>query len=113
MASVKNLYVDQGDTFDAQLKFYDDTNVLWQLEDYTASATIKKSYYSTSSVEFEVSFPVDRSTGAVNLQLSATKTLAMDPGRYVYDVVLTTPGGNNIRVLEGIITINPGITRAP
>ena len=46
----------------------------------------------------------------VVLTLLATVTSGMDPGRYLYDVVVTSAGGTKTRVIEGIVTINAGIT---
>jgi hypothetical protein len=41
---------------------------------------------------------------------SAT-TANLTPGRYVYDVLLTSSTGVKTRVIEGIITIMPSVTR--
>lgn len=110
MAAVKNLYVDQGTDFNAQITIYDDNNAPWNLTGYTGSAKIRKSYYSTNSVNFTVSFLAIRTTGTVILELSSTQTSAMEQGRYLYDVVLTDSSGKKTRVIEGIVTINPGVT---
>ena len=110
MAAVKNLYVDQGTDFNAQITIYDDNNAPWNLTGYTGSAKIRKSYYSTNSVNFAVSFLAIRTTGTVILELTSAQTSAMEQGRYLYDVVLTDSSGKKTRVIEGIVTINPGVT---
>ena len=110
MAAVKNLYIDQGADFNAQITIYDDNNAPWDLEGYTGEAKIRKSYYSSTSVDFTVSFPVIRTTGIVILDLTSTQTSTMEQGRYLYDVVLTNSSGKKTRVIEGIVTINPGVT---
>jgi hypothetical protein len=110
MAAVKNLYVDQGSDFNAQITIYDDDNNPWNLTGYTGQAKIRKSYYSTTSVNFTVSFPVARTTGTVILDLSSSQTSLLEQGRYLYDVVLTNSSGKKTRVIEGIVTINPGVT---
>jgi hypothetical protein len=110
MAAVKNLYVDQGSDFNAQITIYDDNNNPWNLTGYTGQAKIRKSYYSTTSVNFTVSFPVARTTGTVILDLSSSQTSLLEQGRYLYDVVLTNSSGKKTRVIEGIVTINPGVT---
>ncbi len=110
MAAVKNLYVDQGSDFNAQITIYDDNNAPWDLTGYTGQAKIRKSYYSTTSVNFTVSFPVARTTGTVILELSSSQTSLLEQGRYLYDVVLTNSSGKKTRVIEGIVTINPGVT---
>jgi hypothetical protein len=110
MAAVKNLYVDQGSDFNAQITIYDDNNAPWNLTGYTGAAKIRKSYYSSTSVDFTVSFAVARNTGTVILDLSAAQTTLLEQGRYLYDVVLTNSSGKKTRVIEGIVTINAGVT---
>ena len=110
MAAVKNLYVDQGADFSAQLTIYDDNNAPWDLTGYTGLAKIRKSYYSTNSVDFTVTFNVNRTTGIINLILNSSQTSTMEQGRYLYDVVITNNSNKKTRVIEGIVTINPGVT---
>lgn len=110
MAAVKNLYIDQGSDFNAQITVYDDNNQPWNLTNYTGAAKIRKSYYSTSFVSFSVSFSANRATGNVILDLTSAQTSLMEQGRYIYDVVLTDSLGKKTRVIEGIVTINPGVT---
>jgi hypothetical protein len=110
MAAVKNLYIDQGSDFNAQITIYDNNNAPWDLTGYTGNAKIRKSYYSTNSVNFAVSFPVIRTTGTVILDLTSVQTSSLEQGRYLYDVVLTNSSGKKTRVIEGIVTINPGVT---
>lgn len=110
MAAVKNLYVDQGADFSVQLTVYDDNNAPWNLTGYTGLAKIRKSYYSTNSVDFTVTFNANRTTGIINLNLNSSQTSAMEQGRYLYDVVITNTSNKKTRVIEGIVTINPGVT---
>lgn len=110
MAAVKNLYVDQGTDFNAQITIYDDNNAPWDLTGYTGEAKIRKSYYSTNSVNFTVTFTTIRTTGIVILDLASAQTSTMEQGRYLYDVVLTNASGKKTRVIEGIVTINAGVT---
>ena len=107
MAAVHNLYIDQGADFSAQIGIYDDSNLPWNLAGYTGSAKIKKSYYSSTSVDFTVSV---NGNGTVSLSLPSSSTSNMEQGRYLYDVVITSNGGVKTRVIEGIVTINPGVT---
>ena len=109
MAAVHNLYIDQGSDFSAEIAIYDDSNLSWDLNGYTGSAKIKKSYYSSTSVDFSVS--VNQGNGTVSLSLTSSTTSDMEQGRYLYDVVITSNGGVKTRVIEGIVTINPGVTK--
>lgn len=111
MAAAKNLYIDQGSDFSAQVTIYDDNNNPWNLNGYTGTAKIRKSYYSSTSVDFTVSFNPTRTTGIVILELSSAQTSSMEHGRYLYDVVIQNASGKKTRVIEGIVTINPGVTK--
>lgn len=107
MAAVHNLYIDQGADFSADIGIFDDFNTAWNLSGYTGEAKIKKSYYSSTSTSFTVSV---NAAGTVTLTLTATNTSTLDEGRYLYDVVITSAGGSKTRVIEGLVTINPGVT---
>tara|TARA_B100001113_G_scaffold289618_1_gene245571 strand:- start:704 stop:1033 length:330 start_codon:yes stop_codon:yes gene_type:complete len=109
MAAVHNLYVDQGADFTVEVGIYDDNNAAWNLTGYSVAAKIKKSYYSSTSTSFTATVS-STSTGTVVLTLLDSVTTAMDPGRYLYDVIVTSAGGTKTRVIEGIVTINPGVT---
>jgi hypothetical protein len=108
MAAVHNLYIDQGTDFSAEIGIFDDSNLPWDLDGFTGTAKIKKSYYSSTSVDFNVS--INEGNGTVSLSLSSSITSDMEYGRYLYDVVIVSNGGVKTRVIEGIVTINPGVT---
>ena len=73
---------------------------------YSGAAKMKKSHYSSTSHAFTVSI----GTGKVTLAMTAATTAAIEAGRYLYDVVITASGGTKTRVIEGLVTINPGVT---
>lgn len=107
MAAVHNLYIDQGADFSAEIGIYDDFNIPWNLDGYTGEAKLKKSYYSTSSYDFNVSVSTD---GTIILFMPSSTTSGIEQGRYLYDVVITSSAGTKTRVIEGLVTINPGVT---
>ena len=43
---------------------------------------------------------------------TGAQTAAISQGRYVYDVVIIASGGDKTRVVEGIATINPSVSRS-
>ena len=108
MAAVQNLYIDQGADFSVDIGIYDDFNSPWDLNGYTGESKIKKSYYSSTSTPFTVT--VNAATGTVTLALTAANTSALSEGRYLYDVVITSAAGTKTRVIEGLVTINQGVT---
>ena len=78
---------------------------------YTALAQIRKTYESTTATNFTVTFDSDRTTGKITISLSDTQTSALEYGRYVYDLVITDVSATKTRVVEGIATVNPSVSR--
>tara|TARA_B100000686_G_scaffold275020_1_gene293347 strand:+ start:26 stop:361 length:336 start_codon:yes stop_codon:yes gene_type:complete len=105
-----NLLLEKGTDFDATFNIQNEDNTTpLNLTGYTAEAKLKKSYYATSSTSFVVDF-VDRYNGILKISLTNTSTSALDPRRYVYDIVLTSPQSIKTRVIEGILEVTPGVT---
>lgn len=108
MAIKANLTIDQGTDYQTSITLTDvDDNVV-NLSGYTANAQIRKTYTSSNAVNFTVSLIA--ATGEVALSLTDTQTSNLVPGRYVYDVLLTSTGITT-RIVEGIVTVTPGVTR--
>lgn len=108
MASKANLIIDQGTTFSTTITVTDDDGNALDLSGYTGAAQIRKHYTSSNSVSFNVS--ISAATGEVTLSLTANATSNIVAGRYVYDCELTNSGTVS-RVLEGIVTVTPQVTR--
>lgn len=109
MAIKANLFVDQGATYATKLVVADPNGTPVDLTGYTAAAQIRKHYTSSNAVSFSVS--ITPSTGSVVLNLSANSTANLVAGRYVYDVELTDGSGRISRIIEGIVTVSPNVTR--
>lgn len=108
MALKANLTVDQGTDYQTSITLTDiDDNVV-NLSGYTANAQIRKTYTSSNAVNFTVT--LGTATGEVGLSLTDAQTSNIVPGRYVYDVLLTREGITT-RIVEGIVTVTPGVTR--
>lgn len=109
MGTKANLKVDQGSDFSTAINLTDDDGNALNLAGYTGAAQIRKYYTSTTSYNFDVD--ITANTGQITLSLTANTTNNITAGRYVYDLEITDSGGVVSRVLEGIITITPGVTR--
>lgn len=109
MAQIQNIYIDQGTTFSLSIVVNDQNGDPKDLSEYTAAAQMRKSYYTNTSINFtaQISLPED---GEVTVSLTATQTSAIKAGRYVYDIEITGEG-ETLRVLEGIVIINPEVTK--
>ena len=43
--------------------------------------------------------------------MSSANTANLTPGRYMYDVIITSPQSQVTRVVEGIVNVLAGVTR--
>ena len=111
MASISNIFIDQGATFTTTLTINDSHGSALDLTNYTAIAQIRKSPSSSTSTSFTVAFASDRTTGQLTISLTDTQTTALEAGRYNYDVLITDSSGTKTRVVEGIATVNPSVSR--
>ena len=115
MAITVNLNIDQGADFSTVLTLQDDSGNLTNLTGSSIYSQFRKSYGATTGYSFVVTIPSPTS-GAFTLGLSASASSAIKAGRYLYDVeIISTSGGvtNTARVIEGIVTISPQITKTP
>ena len=108
MATKANLVIDQGSTFSTDLVLTDDNGDLLELSGYSAASQIRKWYSSTNSVSFAAT--INSQEASINLFLSSNQTNSLTAGRYVYDVEIND-GSTILRVVEGIITVTPNVTR--
>ena len=110
MAITRNLYIDQGSEFYDEFPLTDSSGAVLNLSAFTAQATMKKSYSATDAIDLGANIPAPIE-GKVSVYLSATDTSELTSGRYVYDMVIVEAiSGRKIRVVEGIVVVNPGVT---
>jgi len=109
MATKANLVIDQGTTYTTDLNLTDENGDPLVLSGYTANSQIRKHYTSSNSVVFSTS--INAVAGIITLSLTANQTANMASGRYVYDVELTDASNSVSRIVEGIVTVTPQVTR--
>ena len=110
MAIIANIFIDQGTDFSITVDVTDTSGGALNMSGYSASAQIRKTYGS-SSVSSTFSTSIAEGTGQVTLSLTDTQTTALESGRYVYDLNVTSGGGQTTRVVEGQAIVTPGVTR--
>jgi hypothetical protein len=111
MATISNIFIDQGASFSTTVTISDSDGSALDLTAYTALAQIRKTYESTTAIDFTTEFASDRTTGQITISLTDTQTSTFESGRYVYDLVITGVNGVKTRVVEGIATVNPSVSR--
>jgi D-Tyr-tRNAtyr deacylase len=108
MAVKANLVIDQGADYSTSVSLTDVDGNIIVLNNYTVSAQLRKTYSSSNSISFTAS--INESLGIINLSLTDAQTANIAAGRYVYDVFITNSGITS-RIVEGIVTVTPRVTR--
>jgi hypothetical protein len=112
MSAYVELFMDQGATFNSVINLADDTtNLTIDVSEYTIRSQMRRSYYSASPTATLTCTKTDAANGEIVISLTASQTSKIKAGRYLFDLETETPSGVVTRVLEGIITVTPGITR--
>lgn len=111
MASFLELYCDQGTDYSIKLDLTNDDGSSINVTNYVFNSSIRKSYYSQSvTANLNVTI-ADAANGTVVLSMNAATTAGIKSGRYLYDIKMLKPDTTVSRVLEGIITVFPQITK--
>ena len=110
MAAFSEIVIEQGATFNTTITVEDTAGAAINLYGYTANSMMRKSYYSSSATTI-TSTVTGTANGEITLTVSATNTAGLTPGRYVYDVIITSSTSVVTRVVEGIVTVLPSVTR--
>lgn len=105
------LTINQGATFESDLDLVDDDGSAINVAGYVFSGQIRKSYYSLNPTANLTLNIVNAANGNVNIVLSAATTANIKAGRYVYDVKMTDTANVTTRIVEGIITVTPQVTK--
>jgi hypothetical protein len=103
-----NIVIPQGTDFSEVFTSTESDGSISNLSNYVGSAKIKKHPGSTSSQSFTVS--IIGAIGEVSIAMTSGKTVALEPGRYYYDIVLTSGSGSVSRMVEGMAFVTAGIT---
>lgn len=108
MSTKANITIDIGTTFSLDLTLRDQNDNLLNLSDYISLAQMKKWYTSKHSIKFVTS--IDASTSTVTISMPVSQTSTIEPGRYVYDVIVIDSLNNVSRVVEGMVDASPAVT---
>lgn len=112
MARVIHLEIDQSTTFERSFQALDSSGTAIDLTNYTVKAQAKPTYTSFVAHTFTATV-TDALNGRFTLSLTDIETRDLPPGRMLYDIKITsTITGNVLRIIEGIVQVNPAITDA-
>ena len=110
MAAYSEIYVEQNADFSTTINLKDSQGDVINLSGYSASSQMRKSYYSSSATSFNVSVS-NTATGEITVSMTSANTANISAGRYMYDVIITSPQNQVTRVVEGIVNVLAGVTR--
>lgn len=110
MAGFVELTLEQGANFTTVLDLKDSGGGILNLTGYSAASQMRKSYYSNTATSFAVTV-TDALAGQITMTMNSANTSNVTPGRYVYDVLITSGSGVKTRIIEGIVTVLPSVTR--
>ena len=107
MASVVNLFVDQGSDYTLTLTVKDDSGNATDITGYTVEAYFQKWTGATQVYKFTPTV-TDATAGKVQIALKGSVSDDIPSGRYSYDVVINH-ASNDItrRVIQGSLVLNP------
>lgn len=112
MAVYANIFVDQGAKYSSAIDVVSANGAPLNLTTYTITGKIRKSYHSTTSVDFGIDV-YDAPNGKIQIYLEPSKTALLKAGRYVYDIQVASNLDSNdvLRIVEGQVEVNPRVTR--
>lgn len=114
MAIAINFVLDQGTTFEAIATIENEDGSIFDLTDLTPYCQMRKSFYTTNAIDITAEVLGDPTEGQIKLSLLPSETDPIRAGRYVYDVEVRDVSGDYVkRVLQGVITVHPQVTRTP
>lgn len=111
MAGNYTIVTTQGDTWKFNATVETD-GVAWNFTGYTAKMQVKESSsalntYLDLATGDEITL---NSSGKISITVSAAVMATVPPGRWVYDLEVTSSGGEKTTLLEGNFVVSPQVT---
>jgi hypothetical protein len=112
MASIVDLYIDQGSDFYAELVLENEDRNIIDLTGFEIYSQFRKSPGTPTYYTFETDIVDQPALGKISLSLPGMVSTNIKPGRYLYDVEIVDSINNiRLRVVEGVVIVTPEITR--
>lgn len=110
MATIANIFIDQGANYSNIITVSGTNGSALDLTGYTVASQMRKSYSSSTAHNLNAAV-YNAASGQVRMTLTAAQSEAIPPGRYLYDLEITSGSGAKTRVVEGVATVTPQITQ--
>jgi len=109
MSGKYNIVAEQGATFNLNFRVETD-GTPWNLTGYTFAMQVRRSTSSNTTL-LSITSATMTSGGHVSATATATTMSGVPAGRWVYDIELTSSGGQVTRILEGRFIVTPEVTQ--
>ena len=109
-AGTYNFTFEQGATFSRQLTVQDNGSAM-DLTNYSARMQLRSSVESTTIALTVTCAITNASSGILTVSNTATQTMGVDAGIYVYDLEIESSAGVVTRLMQGTATITANVTR--
>jgi hypothetical protein len=109
MSGKYNIVAEQGATFNLNFRVETD-GTPWNLTDYDFAMQVRRSTSATTTL-LDVTSATMTSVGHVSVDVAAAEMTDVPAGRWVYDIELTSSGGEVTRILEGRFIVTPEVTQ--
>lgn len=114
-ATTFDITIEQGATFTLSLVWKDSAGTPINLTGWTARMQVRPSYGSDVVLlnlnSTSGGITLGGLAGTIEVVGSATATAAITGRKAVYDIELVAPGGAVTRLLQGLATLSPEVTR--
>jgi hypothetical protein len=115
MAELTEFSVGQGETFKILVTIANDSgSTPLDITNYTITGQIRENYTTDEiSATFSAEKLLPTTSGSFFISLSSNDTLALSQRKYVYDIYISSGSVQpiNRRILEGLLTVRPAVTR--
>jgi hypothetical protein len=109
MSGKHNIVAEQGATFNLNFRVETD-GTPWNLTGYTFAMQVRRST-SASTTLLNITSATMTSVGRVSATVNAATMSDVPAGRWVYDIELTSSGGEVTRILEGRFIVTAEVTQ--
>ena len=107
-----NLTCPQGSTFSRVFQLYTANDADYNIDGWTALMQARQTHQSANTLfSLTDSDGITISGNEVTFSIAYDVTSTFQPGKYVWDIVITSPSLVRHRILEGILTVTPEVSR--
>lgn len=112
-AGIYNFTIEQGATFNRRIVWADQNGSPIQLSGYSAKMQIKNSKTKELLLELSTSngkITLGEETGEIFLYISALETEVINWATGIYDLELTSGGGQVTKLIRGVVQVSREVT---